>query len=92
MNNVIVERTAELIQTDLDGEIVALDVDGGNCFGFNATAARVWQMLDRPRSIDAITDELMTEFEVDPAECRAAVVALVDDLAARKLVRTRPAA
>lgn len=88
----IVERTTDLIQTEIDGELVALDVEQGNCFGFNATATRVWQLLDQPRPVEFIVDTLTDEFAVERAECERTVGALIDDLAARKLVRTRIAA
>lgn len=83
----IVTRTAELIQTDVDGDLMALDVAQGNCFGFNATAARVWQLTEPPRSIDAIVDVLTGEFDVDRDACEAAVIGLIGDMADRKLVR-----
>lgn len=85
--NTIVARSAELIQTEIDGDLVALDIEQGNCFGFNATATRVWQMLEQPRSIDALVDGLTQEFEIDRAECEAAVIDLIGDMADRKLVR-----
>ena len=90
-NTIVVERTAELIQSEIDGDLVALDVEQGSCFGFNATATRVWQMLDQPRSIDEIVASLTEEFAIDRAACEAAVVDLIDDFEARKLVRTRKA-
>ena len=90
-NTIVVERTAELIQSEIDGDLVALDVEQGSCFGFNATATRVWQMLDQPRSIDEIVASLTEEFAIDRAACETAVVDLIDDFEARKLVRTRKA-
>lgn len=90
--NMIIERATDLIQTEIDDELVALDIEQGNCFGFNATAARVWQLVEQPQTLDAIIDALTSEFDVERAECRSTVVALIEDLAARKLVRTRTTA
>lgn len=91
-SNTVVERTVELIQMEIDGDLVALDIDGGNCFGFNATATRVWQMLEQPQSVDAIVAMLTEEFAIDHDECQAAVVALIDEMADRKLVRIQASA
>ena len=83
----IVERAAELIETEVDGDLVALDIEQGNCFGFNATASRVWQILAQPRSVSAIVDSLLEEFAIDRATCQTAVIQLIEDMASRKLVR-----
>ena len=85
----LIERSVDLIQTDVDGELVALDVNQGNCFGFNATATRVWQMLGTPQSVGAIVDALMAEYSVDRETCEAAVIELVGEFQARGLVRSR---
>ena len=83
----VVERAAELIETEVDGDLVALDIEQGNCFGFNATASRVWQILAEPRSIGAIVDNLLEEFAIDRATCQTAVIQLVQEMVSRKLVR-----
>lgn len=89
--NTLVERSTLLMQTEVDDELVALDVAGGTCFGFNATAARVWQLAEQPVAIADIVDRLVAEFDVERTECAPAVTALVADLVGRRLLRARPA-
>lgn len=75
-----VARTGGLIEAEVDGEIIGLHVENGTCYGFNATATRVWQLIEQPRTLADICAELAAEFDVDPAICEADVRALVDDL------------
>jgi PqqD family protein of HPr-rel-A system len=86
-----VERRGEMIETEVDGELVALHIDNGTCYGFNSTATRIWTMIEQPKLLSELTEELMREFDVDAATCEAQLKELLDELAADGLVEIRPA-
>ena len=88
--DLVVERRGEMIETEVDGELVALHVDKGTCYGFNSTATRIWAMIEQPRRISELKDELLREFDVDPATCEAQLRELLETLAADGLVEIRP--
>lgn len=46
----------------------------------NETAAAVWEILQTPRTLDQIVEELCLEYEGDPASIRENVEALVEQL------------
>jgi len=83
-------RARELMEADVDDELVALDPQGGLCFGFNQVATSVWKLLDQPRSLTDLQSSLSEEYEVTPAQCREEVQSLLDDLVAKDLVRAEP--
>ncbi|MFL6857228.1 MAG: PqqD family protein [Allosphingosinicella sp.] len=85
-NGLLVSRREGLVEAEVDGEIVALHVDNGTCYGFNNTATAIWKLLDRPKRLDEICEALAGEFEVDPAECERDVLALLRDLESDGLV------
>jgi hypothetical protein len=87
----LVTRQPGMIEADAAGELVGLHVDRGVCYGFNATATRVWQLIEEPRTIDDLCATLIAEHDVDEAECRADLAALLDMLADEKLVVLTPA-
>ena len=82
------ERAVELLEAELGDELVALSVEDGNCFGFNAVATSVWRALDVPRSLEELRDRLLSEYEVPPEQCVRELEELLRDLVERKLVRT----
>jgi len=86
-----VERRGEMIETEVDGELVALHIDNGTCYGFNGTATRIWSMIEQPRLLSELTQELVGEYDVDDATCEAELRELLDELAADGLVEIRPA-
>ena len=88
--DVTVARRAALLESEVDGEIVALHVDNGTCYGFNGTASRIWAMLETPRRLSEIRDAMLAEFDVDAATCEAEVIALLRELEADGLVELQP--
>ena len=87
----MVRRTGELIETEVDGELVALHIDNGTCYGFNGTATRIWGMIETPRRFSELKEELLREFDVDPSVCEAQLNELLAELEADGLVEIRPA-
>jgi hypothetical protein len=89
--DLLVTRRGEMIETEVDGELVALHIDNGTCYGFNSTATRIWAMIEQPKLVSELTEGLMREFDVDAATCEAQLKELLDELAADGLVEIRPA-
>ena len=90
--DLLVSRRAELIETEVDGELVALHIDNGTCYGFNGTATRIWSLIERPRRMSELRDELLREFDVDPELCERQLGELLRELEADGLVELAAAA
>ena len=82
----VFRKNAELLESDVDEEVVALDVNRGQCYGLNAVGSRVWRLLDTPRSLEDICSLLQEEYEVEPEACQAEVARLMEDLQSEGLV------
>ena len=81
-------RAVELMEADLGDEMVALDRDAGECFGFNRVATSVWRELKNPKSFEALRNALLDEYDVASDQCSQELRELLDDLTARGLVIT----
>lgn len=88
--NILIARTGNLVEAGVDKELFALDVDGGNCFGFNSTATEIWRALETPMTLGALCDTLMQTRDVDHATCFADTEALIARLAEENLVALTP--
>ena len=91
MQQLVYERAKKLMEADLGDELVALDPQGGECFGFNGVASTVWRLLERPSSFSALKQSLLLEYDVDPGQCEAELNELLGNLLERGLVRSRQA-
>jgi hypothetical protein len=74
------------MEADIGNELVALEPQAGNCFGFNEVATSIWRSLAEPKTFDQLRDELLGEYDVTPEQCTAELQALLDDLMAKQLV------
>lgn len=87
----IATRRGGLIEAEVDGELLGLHIDNGYCYGFNPTATRIWALIETPRTITQLCETLSAEFEVEPADARPDVVALLEELRREGLIDLRPA-
>lgn len=79
-------RTQGLLESDVAGDVIALDIQNGQCFGFNSVASAVWHSLERETSVAEICETLTSEFEVAESECKEAVIRFVRELHSEGLV------
>lgn len=89
--DLIVRRRDGLIQAEVDGELVALHIDKGTCYGFNVTATRIWTLIESPRRVSELRDQLVGEYDVDAETCEREVMAVLKDLERDGLVELQPA-
>jgi len=88
----MVHRRSQLIEAEVDGELVALHVDSGTCYGFNGTATRVWGLIAEPKSLADLRATLLAEYDVNPELCDRQLRELLDELHRDGLIEIKPAA
>ena len=86
MSSATYRRAADLMEAELGDELVALDPDGGLCFGFNSVAASVWRHLEQPKTFEQLRDALIDEYDVEPDQCARELSELLAELAEKGLV------
>lgn len=67
-------RNNEILDGNLEGSLVMMDIQKGKYFSLNPVGKRIWEMIEQPKSFDEITDGLLFEFEVTPEQCRLEVM------------------
>ena len=85
----VVVRNEQLLTTEVDGEVMAMNVARGECYGLDQIGSRIWAMIEQPRQIEDLCAALMEEFEVDAATCRRDVEDLLQTLRNDGLVTVR---
>lgn len=76
----IVRRRGDWLSAEVGGEIVMMSVEMGNYVGMNEVGARIWQLLETPRSVDELCAALVAEFDVSPQDCAADTRAFLDEM------------
>lgn len=76
----------------LSDEAVLVNLRTEQYLGLNPVGARMWNVLMAAASIEAAYEELLKEYEVEPAELRRDLGDLVDQLVDHQLVEAAPPA
>jgi Coenzyme PQQ synthesis protein D (PqqD) len=74
----------------IDDEGVVLDLATGTYFGLNASGTRMWQLLAEHGSLRKVAAALAREFDARPATLERDLLAFVEHLASRDLIRVVP--
>ncbi len=81
-----VVRINGVITADMDGEIGMMHMDKGMYYALNDVGTRIWQLIERPRSIGGIVAELSREYNVEAATCREHVLEFLQMLHKNELI------
>lgn len=76
----------EQISSDLAGEAVILNMKSGIYFGLNEVGARIWALIQQPKSVRELRETLLAEYEVAPEVCDRDLVQLLQDLKTADLI------
>jgi hypothetical protein len=73
----VVSGNPDIPCSRLDGDLLAIDEQGGYCYSMNASAARVWELVATPTAVADVCAVLCGEFEVDQETCMRDVSAIL---------------
>ena len=74
------------VSCDLDEEAVILHLKAGVYYGLDSVGARIWALIQEPKTVDQIKDAILKEYDVEPDRCERDVLALLQELAAEDLI------
>lgn len=77
----------EQVHTSLGDEAVILGLEDGVYYGVDSVGARVWALVATPRRVSEIVAIVLEEFDVSVERCEQDVLALLGELAERRLIR-----
>jgi hypothetical protein len=92
LDDLLVRRRGGLIEAEVDGELIGLEVEQGACYGFNGTATRIWALIEEPKRFSEIREVLLAEYEVDTDICERELKAVLTQLESDGLVALEPLA
>ena len=82
----VVSRKAGIIEAEIEGEVVALNIETGTCYGLNQVGSRIWHLLATSTRISDICEALLAEYSVGSDDCERQVLDLLEDLYTEGLI------
>ena len=82
----LIQRNSDVIAAGIAGQTILLNPKDWTYVHFNETAARIWEALDQPRTVEGLVDALIRDYAVDRSTCEREAAAFVADMSARGFV------
>ena len=75
-----VKRSSEPLQAGLDDEVVMMSVEKGSYYGLDPVGARIWELLESPKKVSEVVDELLKAYDVEQGVCERETIAFLESL------------
>jgi hypothetical protein len=77
----MIHRKGDWLAARVGDELVMMSAAKGNYIGLSEVGARIWELIETPRTIESLCDTLVAEYDVEPATCRDEVGSFLATLA-----------
>jgi Coenzyme PQQ synthesis protein D (PqqD) len=88
--------SSEVVVREIEGELIIVPLAAGigdmedELYTLNETGRVIWSRLDGSRTIEALVEELVDEYEAPSERIREDVIGLVQELLNRKMIVEAP--
>lgn len=80
-------RKSEILASELEDELMMMDLDTNNYFALDPVANHIWQLLVEPLTAAELCARLGRHFEVDEETCRRDTLAFLRQMWDEKLIQ-----
>jgi len=84
--NTIVSHRKDIDTTDLNGDLVMMDLEEGRYFSLNSVGSRIWQLIEKPIEVNKVIDSLLEEYDTNRNECEENVLEFLEKLNDSKII------
>lgn len=86
----VVLVSQDQVSSDLEeGEVAILNFRSGTYYGLDTVGARVWNLIQEPKTIGEIRNVIANEYNVEPERCERDLLVLLQRLIDEGLVEVR---
>ena len=84
-----VVQSKSVLVGEVGGQVVALDVVSGLCFGLNSVGSEIWRRIESETVVQDLCRALCEAYDVDHVQCEADVLGLLEDLRSEGMIEIR---
>jgi hypothetical protein len=82
----LIKVAKEQVACDLAGEAVILSLKSGRYFGLNEVGARIWNLIQEPKTVSSVLAAVLQEYDVALEQLEHDVFALLEQMIANELI------
>jgi hypothetical protein len=83
----IVQWSAEAVATEVNDEVVLMNMERDRCYGLGSTGSDIWRRLREPIQVSALMMELRLSYDSPPGEIESDVLRTLREFAAEGLIQ-----
>jgi len=83
----VVKRSDDQEFSSIDGEVIMLSLKKGEYYALNSVASDIWNLLDKPVSVEDLIRKLMGEYDVEYEPCRQDTLRCLDDFLEKAIIQ-----
>ena len=84
--NDVVSNRKDIDTTDINGDIVMMDLEKGKYFSLNSVGSRIWELVQEPIEVIKLVDSLLEEYDVSRSDCEKNVLDFLEKLDNEKII------
>ena|ERR1044071_3898063 len=81
------QRVAGILAEPVKDQLLMMQLETESYFLLSPVTARIWALLESPRTVADMVQSLVAEYEVAPDVCRAEVIDVLRGMAEQQLVQ-----
>jgi hypothetical protein len=82
----ILSACKDQVSSEIGGEAVILNLQSGTYYGLDEVGKRIWDLIQTPRSVKEVQENLLAEYDVESDQCEKDLIALLQSLADENLI------
>ncbi len=80
IDSIIQRNDNRVVTTELDDEMVMMDVQSGTYIRLNKIARVIWEQIQTPLMVNELVGNLINKYEVDENQCEREVIACLSKM------------
>lgn len=83
----LVRQSEDQVSALKDDEIMLMSIQNGRYYNLNRVSTRIWQLIEEPRKIAHVCDQMIEDFDVPRQDCQREVLQHIGQLVDEGLAR-----
>ena len=85
----IYSKGDNFVETEVDEEIILMNLEDGHFFSLVSTSRRIWKLLDNIQTLHNLCGTLSAEFDVPLNQCQVDTAKLLEQLIDQKFLNVQ---
>jgi hypothetical protein len=86
-HNSIVTWSTDAVATEVNDEIVLMNLERDRCYGLGSTGSDIWRRLREPIQVSDLVSQLWSEYDSAPGQIESDVLRTLNEFAAEGLIQ-----